>query len=186
MVFGTAVAVWAYFGVIERLNTIETSILMMESEVSSNTEFRIRWPRGELGALPADAEQFMMTEKAALMGDWDKWAEIRNCSHPAEAKALGREISNWDQELWDSKKQQIVFQGNFLKFSQDPAALKCLMATGNKILVEASPVDNIWGIGLDIRSPNCHNPAKWQGENLLGFILTAVRSQLRFLSDVTN
>ena len=62
MVFGTAVAVWAYFGIIERLNTIETSILMMENEVSSNTEFRIRWPRGELGALPADAEQFMMID----------------------------------------------------------------------------------------------------------------------------
>ncbi|MEK9767577.1 MAG: hypothetical protein VW683_01540 [Betaproteobacteria bacterium] len=62
MVFGTAVAVWAYFGIIERLNTIETSILMMENEVSSNTEFRIRWPRGELGSLPADAEQFMLIE----------------------------------------------------------------------------------------------------------------------------
>ena len=62
VVFGTAVAVWAYFGIIERLNTIETSILMMENEVESNTEFRIRWPRGELGALPADAEQFMMIE----------------------------------------------------------------------------------------------------------------------------
>jgi len=62
MVFGTAVAVWAYFGIIERLNTIETSILMMENEVESNTEFRIRWPRGELGALPADAEQFMMID----------------------------------------------------------------------------------------------------------------------------
>ena len=62
MVFGTAVAVWAYFGIIERLNTIETSILMMENEVESNTEFRIRWPRGELGALPADSEQFMMID----------------------------------------------------------------------------------------------------------------------------
>jgi len=62
MVFGTAVAVWAYFGIIERLNTIETSILMMENEVESNTEFRIKWPRGELGALPADAEQFMMID----------------------------------------------------------------------------------------------------------------------------
>jgi len=62
MVFGTAVAVWAYFGIIERLNTIETSIMMMESEVENNTEFRIRWPRGELGALPADAQQFMLLE----------------------------------------------------------------------------------------------------------------------------
>jgi len=62
LVFGTAIAVWAYFGIVERLNTIETSIMMMENDVESNTEFRIRWPRGELGALPADAEQFMLLE----------------------------------------------------------------------------------------------------------------------------
>ena len=62
LVFGTAIAVWAYFGIVERLNTIETSIMMMENDVESNTEFRIRWPRGELGALPADAQQFMLLE----------------------------------------------------------------------------------------------------------------------------
>lgn len=62
LVFGTAIAVWAYFGIVERLNTIETSIMMMEKETEDNTEFRIRWPRGELGALPADAEQFMLLE----------------------------------------------------------------------------------------------------------------------------
>ena len=62
LIFGTAIAVWAYFGIVERLNTIETSIMMMEKETEDNTEFRIRWPRGELGALPADAEQFMLIE----------------------------------------------------------------------------------------------------------------------------
>ena len=62
LVFGTAIAVWAYFGIIERINSMETSIMMMEADVERNSEFRIRWPRGELGALPADAEQFLLME----------------------------------------------------------------------------------------------------------------------------
>lgn len=73
LVAGVAVAVWAYFGIVERLNTIETQILMMESETSLNSEFRVRWPRGELGALPADAEQFMLLEH--LTGELDKLIE---------------------------------------------------------------------------------------------------------------
>ena len=60
IVAGVALGVWAYFGIVERLNNIETSLLMMENEVESNSDFRVRWPRGELGSLPADAEQFML------------------------------------------------------------------------------------------------------------------------------
>jgi hypothetical protein len=60
IVTGVALGVWAYFGIVERLNTIETSLIMMEQEVELNSEFRVRWPRGELGSLPADAEQFML------------------------------------------------------------------------------------------------------------------------------
>ena len=60
IVAGVAIGVWAYFGIVERLNTIETSLLMMENEVEANSDFRVRWPRGELGSLPADAEQFML------------------------------------------------------------------------------------------------------------------------------
>lgn len=73
LVAGVAVAVWAYFGIVERLNTIETQILMMESETSLNSEFRVRWPRGELGSLPADAEQFMLLEH--LNSELDKLIE---------------------------------------------------------------------------------------------------------------
>ena len=62
MVVGAAVGTWAYFGVIERLNTIENKIILMEADLGQNTEFRIKWPRGEMGSLPADSEQFMLIE----------------------------------------------------------------------------------------------------------------------------
>jgi len=62
MVAAASVATWAYFGIIERLNQIETNITMMESDLDQNTEFRIKWPRGEMGSLPADSEQFMLIE----------------------------------------------------------------------------------------------------------------------------
>ena len=65
MVAAASLATWAYFGIIERLNTIETNITMMKSNVDHNTEFRIKWPRGEMGSLPADSEQFMLIEHLA-------------------------------------------------------------------------------------------------------------------------
>ena len=65
MVVAASVATWAYFGIIERLNQIETNITMMESDSEQNTEFRIKWPRGEMGSLPADSEQFMLIEHLA-------------------------------------------------------------------------------------------------------------------------
>lgn len=65
MVAAASLATWAYFGIIERLNQIETSITMMEADLGQNTEFRIKWPRGEMGSLPADNEQFMLIEHLA-------------------------------------------------------------------------------------------------------------------------
>ena len=62
LIMGTAVAVWSYFGIIERLNHIETNGKLMINDVEKNTEFRIKWPRGEFGSLPADSEQFMLIE----------------------------------------------------------------------------------------------------------------------------
>ena len=62
MVVGAAIGIWAYFGIIERLNTIENKIILMEADLGQNTEFRIKWPRGEMGSLPADSEQFMLIE----------------------------------------------------------------------------------------------------------------------------
>jgi len=70
LIASVAVGVWAYFGIIERLNRIETEMILVQSDLVKNTEFRIKWPRGELGALPADAEQFMLIEH--LSGEFDK------------------------------------------------------------------------------------------------------------------
>ena len=65
MVAAASLATWAYFGLIERLNTLETNQTMMQSDLAQNTEFRIKWPRGEMGSLPADSEQFMLIEHLA-------------------------------------------------------------------------------------------------------------------------
>jgi hypothetical protein len=62
IIIAVAVSVWAYFGIIERLNIIETNGKLMLSDVEKNTEFRIKWPRGEMGSLPADSEQFLLIE----------------------------------------------------------------------------------------------------------------------------
>jgi len=70
IIVAVAVATWAYFGIIERLNSIETEQTLMSSDLEKNTEFRIKWPRGEMGALPADAEQFMLIEH--LAGELEK------------------------------------------------------------------------------------------------------------------
>jgi hypothetical protein len=73
MVVGAVIGTWAYFGIVERLNTIENKLLLSETDVGMNTEFRIKWPRGEMGSLPADSEQFMLIEH--LAGELDKLAE---------------------------------------------------------------------------------------------------------------
>ncbi len=73
IIVAVAVATWAYFGIIERLNSIETEQTLMQSDLEKNTEFRIKWPRGEMGALPADAEQFMLIEHIA--GELEKLAK---------------------------------------------------------------------------------------------------------------
>ncbi len=73
MVVGAVIGTWAYFGIVERLNTIENKLLLSETDVDMNTEFRIKWPRGEMGSLPADSEQFMLIEH--LAGELDKLAE---------------------------------------------------------------------------------------------------------------
>ena len=81
MIAAVAIGTWAYFGIIERLNKIETNYTMMSSDVEMNTEFRIKWPRGEMGSLPADSEQFMLIEH--LAGESEKLtSEIENGQAP--------------------------------------------------------------------------------------------------------
>lgn len=124
-------------------------------------------------------EHWMMAEKARLFGDADMATRILGAKSPAEAKKLGREIRGFIPELWEAHKYDIVCTGNRYKFSQHKALRNFLLGTGSRVLVEASPVDNIWGIGLAADSPNAATPALWQGPNLLGFALMEVRDQLR-------
>lgn len=124
------------------------------------------------------AEHYMMVKKAELFGDHEMAKKILECSIPAKAKAYGRQVTGFDQAKWDRSKFDIVVDGNMLKFSQDAAMKEFLLNTGNRVLVEASPVDRIWGIGLAVDHEHAENPSHWRGENLLGFALMKVRNQL--------
>ena len=121
------------------------------------------------------AEHYMMANKAKLFNDNDILEKILKSETPNEAKSLGRKVKNFDSQFWDEHKYEIVKQANFLKFSQNEKFKKFLLSTNDKILVEASPYDKIWGIGMLESDKNIHNPNFWNGENLLGFALMEVR-----------
>ena len=124
-------------------------------------------------------EQYMMAEKARLFGDEETLEKILEATVQGKIKALGREVKNFDQTEWDKCKHTIVLTGNFQKFLQNPELKDFLLRTGDKILVEASPRDRIWGIGMGKANENAENPAAWRGRNLLGFALMEVRDELR-------
>jgi ribA/ribD-fused uncharacterized protein len=123
------------------------------------------------------AEHWMMAEKARLFGDEPIENLILKASSPSAAKAFGRKIQHFEELLWQQAKFNIVKMGNIHKFRQ-PDLAAFLLATGDKILVEASPTDRIWGIGLDAAHPDAARPQTWRGENLLGFALMEVRDDL--------
>ena len=131
-------------------------------------------------------EQFMMASKARLFGDDEVFNEIMMAHHPHDYRKLGRKVSGFDPELWDAKKRDIVVEGNKAKFSQNPDLLEFLLSTGDAILVEASPYDKIWGIGLDQDTAMKVPVNQWQGENLLGCALMEVRDWLRSTDDTSN
>lgn len=124
------------------------------------------------------AEHYMMAAKARLFGDSDILEKILQKDAPKDAKELGRKVKNFNPETWDARKYEIVMQANYLKFSQNEALKDFLQKTGNKVIVEASPVDPVWGIGLAESDPASSDPAQWKGENLLGFALMEVREML--------
>lgn len=127
----------------------------------------------------ATAEHFMMAGKARLFGDEETLAKILSAKTPGEAKKLGRLVRNFDDRLWKTARWDIVVQGNLAKFSQHAELAEHLLKTGNAILVEASPFDRIWGIGMAVSDPKASDPNQWQGHNLLGFALVEVRERLK-------
>jgi len=124
------------------------------------------------------AEHYMMAQKAKLFKDDNAYNKIIACKTPGEAKKLGREVSNFNQDLWEKNRFSIVRQANYYKFNQNPLLKEFLTNTKNRVLVEASPVDRIWGVGMDKNNSNILNPKNWKGLNLLGFALMEVRDDL--------
>ena len=123
-------------------------------------------------------EQYMMHKKALLFGDTEVAEEVMNTKHPRDQKALGRKVKGFDKAIWDKACVGIVFTGNLAKFSQNEHLKKMLLDTGDRILVEASGEDIIWGIGMYENDLGIEFPFNWKGTNLLGWCLTLVKREL--------
>lgn len=131
------------------------------------------------GTVYKTAEHWMMAQKARLFDDKDTLEKILAADNPGKAKALGRAVKGFDQARWDAAAYEIVVQGNLHKFGHSPERADYLLRTGQKVLVEAAPVDPIWGIGLSADAEEAVYPDLWPGTNLLGFALMEVRDALR-------
>ncbi|XP_033637222.1 N-glycosidase YbiA-like [Asterias rubens] len=125
------------------------------------------------------AEQYMMHQKAVLFGDDSIAEQMLQEVNPPACKALGRKVQGFDQQRWNDNRCIIVKKGNFAKFSQNPDLKRLILDTDGTVLVEASPRDCIWGIGLGADNPKAQRKATWRGKNLLGYALTEVREQLK-------
>lgn len=124
-------------------------------------------------------EQRMMACKALAFQDLDTYRQIMAESDPRKIKALGRKVTPFDGGVWDEVKHTLIVNGNYAKFTQNEELRQFLLATGDSLLVEASPYDTIWGIGLGAENSEIHDPAQWRGDNLLGFALMEVRDEIR-------
>jgi len=124
------------------------------------------------------AEQYMMHQKAVLFGDEKTGQMILDSESPGKQKSLGRKVKPFDPVLWSSKAQDIVAKGSYHKFTQNADMLEKLLATQGTTLVEASPRDRLYGIGMGAKNPLALDRKTWKGRNLLGEILTKVRQQI--------
>jgi ribA/ribD-fused uncharacterized protein len=138
------------------------------------------WPAAFVvdGSRYASAEHFMMAEKARLFGDEAARAHILEAPSPAAAKALGRKVRGFDEGRWQAARFAIVVAGSEAKFRQNAKLGAFLVETGERVLVEASPRDRIWGIGLAADDPRAKDPDQWRGSNLLGFALMEARRRI--------
>jgi ribA/ribD-fused uncharacterized protein len=132
-------------------------------------------------------EQYMMARKAALFGDMEVLAEIMQVQQnpekwqeaPKLCKELGKKVRGFDQKVWDENNDDIVFDGNFAKFDQNPDLQTFMMSFGDKIIVEGAWYDAIWGVKLAWDDPQIIDPANWKGQNKLGNVLMDVQATLR-------
>lgn len=124
------------------------------------------------------AEQWMMYNKALVFGDTHTAEEIMATNDPNTQKGLGRLVRPFDDDTWMQSAYDIVVQGTREKFKQNPDFLAKLEETRGKTLVEASPYDRRWGIGMHVSEPGVDDPKNWKGDNLLGKALTQVRIEI--------
>ncbi|MFJ2605871.1 NADAR family protein [Streptomyces sp. NPDC087425] len=127
----------------------------------------------------ATAEHWMMAAKARLFADPEAERRVLAAAHPAEAKKAGRLVRGFDDAVWARERYGIVVEGNVHKFAADEEVRAFLVNTGERVLVEASPVDRVWGIGLAADDAAAREPERWRGPNLLGFALMEARGRLR-------
>ena len=120
----------------------------------------------------------MMAGKARLFGDAEAERRAVAASHPKAAKAVGRTVRGFDEEVWERERFSLVADGSTHKFRQHPDLGRFLLGTGQRVLVEASPVDRVWGIGLAADDERAARPDAWRGLNQLGFALMEARSRL--------
>lgn len=125
------------------------------------------------------AEHWMMAGKARLFGDTEAERRVMAAAHPGAAKKAGRTVRGFDEEIWRRERFGIVVEGSVHKFRQHPDLRVYLLSTGDRVLVEASPLDRVWGIGLAADDERAQDPARWRGLNLLGFALMEARERLR-------
>lgn len=151
------------------------TIFFSEKDQFSNwfiSEFEVKGERFNC------VEQFMMFCKAKLFGDEITANKIMAAAHPRDQKALGRSVKSYNDAVWCQRRSRIVAHGCYAKFSQNPVLRDALLSTGDTTLVEASPYDRIWGVGLAEHDPRILDRRQWRGLNLLGVALTEARQQL--------
>lgn len=123
-------------------------------------------------------EQYMMYQKAVCFRDEEIASQILKTTDVAKIKALGRQVSGYDESTWNGVRQIVIYEGLLAKFSQNENLKRQLLATGNATLAECAVKDRIWGIGLSMTDPNRFEKACWKGQNLLGYALMMVRQNL--------
>jgi ribA/ribD-fused uncharacterized protein len=126
----------------------------------------------------ATAEHWMMAGKARLFGDREAERRVLAAGHPRTAKTVGRTVRGFDEDTWARERFALITEGSVHKFRQHPELRRFLLGTANRVLVEASPLDRVWGIGLAATDPGAGDPSAWRGLNLLGFALMEARSRL--------
>lgn len=149
---------------------------------NGETSFLSQWKTSPYildGTCFCSVEQGLMFEKAMMFRDAEASADILKTKNPKVIKSIGRKVKNFDEKRWQEVRENISLRHNLAKFEQNSDLGLKLLSTGDKILAEASPYDQIWGIGLSESDPRARNTELWRGENILGKVLMKTRALLR-------